>query len=681
MKKIFLTVALFFIPFLSCLAQTNDLRQETIRENGKLFVVENGDKFLVDENVITVKPKKHTQQLEKKYKIVYISELGFIDIEVPDGMDIEEFADNLKKSNEFENVEYISELKCFLDPNDPLKSRQWHINKIHLKDAWDITTGNPNIKVAVIDTGVNRDYEDLGYSTNSNYTNISYSLGYDYIADTQYATPVNLHGTYVGCVIGAKTNNSYASAGVAGGNNCSGVTLLSYRINDGDGYPATHYGDAVKHAVASGAKVINLSNGSSYSSKMDSAIVYAYNHNVSIVCATGKNGNNTISFPASHPLTIAVGATDSLDYRRPNSNYGPGLDLVAPGYMICVMGTPEDNYCVSGTSFAAPMVSGTIALMLSVNPNLTPDEIRTILHNSATKVSTYNYDSYGWSSYVGYGVLNTYLAVQLARLNIVGPNYISDEEIYEVENLPSGYTVEWSLSDSYYNQNCLEQNEPYTNQCTITCSSSHIMMNETLTANVKHNGVTLRTLTKKVYAYDDFQGHYTSGSLSGDINYTHIFYVRASATTYITSPMLIGATASYSSSGATPSYWSFSPTNGSITMVTNNTSIPVVINIDDVCGNHYVLYAFASSQYSMNISNENNEITITLNENGEFQRDIAYDLPWTIEVHNAETGELKVTLSSTNRSESISTAGWSKGVYIVKVTIGKEELTEKIIVQ
>ena len=116
-------------------------------------------------------------------------------------------------------------------------------------------------------------------------------------------------------------------------------------------------------------------------------------------------------------------------------------------------------------------------------------------------------------------------------------------------------------------------------------------------------------------------------------------------------------------------------------MVTNNTSIPVVINIDDVCGNHYVLYAFASSQYSMNISNENNEITITLNENGEFQRDIAYDLPWTIEVHNAETGELKVTLSSTNRSESISTAGWSKGVYIVKVTIGKEELTEKIIVQ
>lgn len=677
MKKIVITIALFLIPFLSCLAQIEGYAQKTMKQNDTLYVVENGKKFVVDKTLIMVKPKKEAYQLEKLYTIVHTSKYGYIYLEVPTGIDVEEFVETLKKSNKFDLVEYITECKLYLESNDPLNGYQWYIDKINLKNAWDITTGDPNIKMALIDIGgVDRDHEDLGITPSSNYTNISYSLGYDYINNVQYSTPIGSHGTYVARFAGAKTNNGLYGCGIAGGNNCSGVTLISYSVSN-----SMTLKQAIERAVSEGAKIINISMGISYNSDVAAAITDAYNHNISIVCASGNDGYNYLSFPASHNQSIAVGASKSNDYKTNSSNYGSGLDLVAPGHMLYVRVDPDTTTCIGGTSFAAPMVSGTIALMLSVNPNLTPDEIRTILHNSATKVSTYNYDSYGWSSYVGYGVLNTYLAVQLARLNIVGPNYISDEEIYEVENLPSGFTVEWSLSDSYYNQNCLEQNEPYTNQCTITCSSSHIMMNETLTANVKHNGVTLRTLTKKVYAYDDFQGHYTSGSLSGDINYTHIFYVRASATTYITSPMLIGATASYSSSGATPSYWSFNPTNGSITMVINSTSIPVVINIDDVCGNHYVLYAFVSSQYSMNISNENNEITITLNENGEFQRDMAYDQPWTIEVHNAETGELKATLSSTSRSETISTIGWPKGIYIIKITIGKEELTKKTLVQ
>lgn len=627
---------------------------------------------MVDNTIIRVKPKNNDYKLNNLYKIIYTSKSGCHYIEVPIGMDIEKFYRSLKESNQYEIVDYVSECKALLEPNDPFKTQQWFINKINLKNAWNKTTGNPNVKVAIIDTGIiDTGYADLGYSSTSNYSNVSYTI-HDYASNSQFLPIEQAHGTMVACVVGAKTNNGLDGCGISGGNNCPGVTLISYRARN-----ALHVIQAINDAVNDGANVLNLSFIVNPNSDIDDAITYAHNHNVSVVCGSGNNGLSSLCYPASNNLTIAVGATKQSDYKCSFSSYGDGLDLVAPGAKIRVAA----NDTVSGTSFSAPMVSGTIALMLSVNPELTPDEIRTILHNTATKVGTYDYGTSGWNTYVGYGLLNTDFAVSLAQLKIIGPSYINDEESYVVGNLPSGYTVEWSLSDSYYNQNCLEQNEPYTNQCTITCSSSHIMMNETLTANVKHNGVTLRTLTKKVYAYDDFQGHYTSGSLSGDINYTHIFYVRASATTYITSPMLIGATASYSSSGATPSYWSFNPTNGSITMVINSTSIPVVINIDDVCGNHYVLYAFVSSQYSMNISNENNEITITLNENGEFQRDMAYDQPWTIEVHNVETGELKATLSSINRSESISTAGWSKGVYIVKVTIGKEELTEKILVQ
>ena len=83
----------------------------------------------------------------------------------------------------------------------------------------------------------------------------------------------------------------------------------------------------------------------------------------------------------------------------------------------------------------------------------------------------------------------------------------------------------------------------------------------------------------------------------------------------------------------------------------------------------------------MNISNEGNSITVTLVEDDDASKDFIPSQSWTLEVRNASTGVLMATLSSDSRSESISTAGWSKGVYIIKVTIGKEELTEKILVQ
>ena len=118
-----------------------------------------------------------------------------------------------------------------------------------------------------------------------------------------------------------------------------------------------------------------------------------------------------------------------------------------------------------------------------------------------------------------------------------------------------------------------------------------------------------------------------------------------------------------------------------MTFVTSNTSAPVVINVHDVCGNNYTLYAFASSKYSINVSSGEGGVTVTLVEGGDVSKDYTPDEPWTIEIINATTGQVMATQSSTNRSETISTAGWPKGIYVVKVTIGKEELTEKVIVK
>ena len=266
---------------------------------------------------------------------------------------------------------------------------------------------------------------------------------------------------------------------------------------------------------------------------------------------------------------------------------------------------------------------------------------------------------------------------------ITGPVFIaSGFAVFSLHNLPSGCTVSWSLSDSYYNDHCLISNQPSPNQCVIYHDDNHSMMNETLTASVKYNDTTILTKTKSgLYSYNGFWGQYTSGNLSGEINYTHYFNIRTNATTYIKSPNFYGATVTYSSSGATPTIWGFSPSNGDLTFVTTTPNSAVVINVTDGGGNSYVLYAYATNQYGLNVSNEGNSITVTLNDDDDSQRDSSIDQSWTIEVRNVTTGQLMATQSSTSRSESISTVGWPKGIYVVTVTIGKEVLTEKVIVR
>lgn len=264
-----------------------------------------------------------------------------------------------------------------------------------------------------------------------------------------------------------------------------------------------------------------------------------------------------------------------------------------------------------------------------------------------------------------------------------GPKLISQSGYFSISNFPSGLNTTWSISDSHYNNgNNLNGNSNGQGTCTINRNSSYDMNNATLTATIKKGTIVVDTLTfSGIYAYAGFKGSYTSGSLSGNINYPYTFNVKANATTYIKSANFFGATVTYGSGGATPSYWNFSSTSGDLYFVTTNTSIPVVINVHDGCGNDYTLYAFATSQYSINVSSGEEGITVTLVEDGDASKDFIPEEPWTIEVINATTGRVMATQSSTSRSETISTAGWPKGIYVVKVTIGKEELTEKVIVK
>lgn len=266
---------------------------------------------------------------------------------------------------------------------------------------------------------------------------------------------------------------------------------------------------------------------------------------------------------------------------------------------------------------------------------------------------------------------------------INGPNLVCSNGVYSLDVIPTGATVHWSLDDNYYNtHNCLMSNNPGVGQCRIVRDPNYDMTDATLTATIKYNGEVVDILTKDhLYAYVGFRGNYTSGNLSGSIPYSYYFNIRSNATTYIKSANFYGATVTYSSSGATPSIWGFSPSNGDLTFVTTTPNSAVVINVTDVCGNSYVLYAYATNQYGINVSNEGNSITVTLDDDDDSSGDFSIDQSWTVEVRSVTTGQLMATQSSTSRSESISTVGWPKGIFVVKVIIDKEVLTEKVIVK
>ena len=684
-KRIVLGV-LFIFSVLSGVAQSKDFTQRVERIEGVLYLIENDERFKVDTEVITVRLKSSEKELGPDIKVIRSNRLGFIDIQVPDSVDVEEYVNDLKKTGKYETVEYCGEAKCCLTPNDVGINNQWHINHINLNSAWNITTGASNIKVAIIDTGVEASHSDLGYTVSDGYTQIDTSNGVNYTTvPNAHISPVYYHGTFVAGILGAKTNNVTGIAGVCGGNHSKGVTIIPYCVGNSQSFTTYSVDDAILDAVDKGVKVINISLKLPYSTDVDLAIEDAYANNVTIVCSSGNDNSSAISFPASHTKTIAVGAIKLNNHRADFSNYGTGLDLVAPGKDIYSTTLYNGYDTDSGTSFAAPQVAGVAALMLSVNPSLTPSKIRSKLRSSCTKLSDYTYTN-GWNSEVGYGLLNAYRAVRVALTGdkIVGPQLVSTSGSYYIQNLPSGVTTTWKLSDNHYNTgyNLLIQNYPSQGHCFIIRDSNQDMMDAILTAYIKYGSITVDSLKMEhLYAYSGFKGQYTSGNLSGNINYSYTFNVRTNATTYITSPNFYGASVSYSSSGATPTIWGFSPEYGDLTFVTTNTSTPVVINVHDGCGNDYVLYAYPSSLYSINVFSGASNITVTLVQDGDASKDFTPDQPWTIEIINAATGRVMNTQSPTSRSEIISTIGWPRGIYIVKATIGKEELTEKVIVK
>ena len=297
------------------------------------------------------------------------------------------------------------------DPNDPAYQdcpyTVWAPHWINAEPAWAITTGSPNVIVAVLDSGISYSHPEFDGRVLQGWD--FYNL--DNAAGGNYAQDDFGHGTHVSGIIGAAINNNLGMVGIAPNVKIMPVKVLS----------ATGSGDAGKvasgiyYAVDNGAKIINLSLGSTASSTtMLNALRYAVQNNVLLTCAAGNNGSNVNFYPAAYPECFGVSGTMEEDAWYTLSNWGAWVDISAPASSIYSTLWTSSNANTflwkDGTSQATPHVAGLAALLLSVNPNLKPGDLRAIIQQSAVDLG-----AAGWDDHFGAGRINVGAAVTLAQ--------------------------------------------------------------------------------------------------------------------------------------------------------------------------------------------------------------------------------------------------------------------------
>ncbi len=353
---------------------------------------------------------------------------------------------------------FVEPVLASITPNDPFYKNQWYLAKIKADNAWEKISESPDIVIAVIDSGIDIGHPDLEENIWRNDREIAKNykdddkngfaddtIGWDFVSNTPDPSPKFLsgwteagvsHGTMVAGVIAARGNNGQGVSGVTWRTKIMALRVLN---DKGEG----KIGDvirAIDYATNNGADIINLSFVNfNYSDGLAEAIDRAHKAGVMIVAAAGNeqtggegyNIDKTPIYPACYDgksgenKVIGVVATDALDQKSRFSSYGFNcVDIAAPGISFYNTITPGSNLndvnkyydgFWSGTSMATPLVSASLALIASANPELSRREIVNILFASTDNISRLNPNYLGQ---LGNGRLNLNKAVEMAKENL-----------------------------------------------------------------------------------------------------------------------------------------------------------------------------------------------------------------------------------------------------------------------
>lgn len=359
-----------------------------------------------------------------------------------------------------------------LIPDDGGFPLQWALKQvadhdIDATDAWDIETGSRNTILAMIDTGVNYRHRDLapkiwinpgedldgdrvvmdpddlnGVDDDGNGI-VDDLIGYDFLTygsnpepgedgSTRDPDPMDFdgHGTHCAGIAAGTTNNNMDISGISGGDadlhrSYGGSRIMCLRVGwlstDGIGYVNTvDCADAITYACEMGADVINCSWGMSYTSGWNTAMNNVFTYGVNITHAAGNDGTSASQWIDSDPYTevLSVAGTDLNDHKWEFSNYGPFVDVSAPGHLILstvsdgLAGYPgppvPDTATYSGTSMSAPQVCGQVLLIRSAMASLSKEQVDSLVINTADDINALNP---GFEGQLGSGRINCYNSI------------------------------------------------------------------------------------------------------------------------------------------------------------------------------------------------------------------------------------------------------------------------------
>jgi len=259
-------------------------------------------------------------------------------VHLDDGFEIADALDRLRTMPGVDFAEPNGIARAFqragyFTPHDPFYTSQWHFKMLNSERMWGIQKGDTSVAVAVLDTGIA--YEDFGpFRKAPDFGGTVFLQGHDFVNNSDHANDDNFHGTHVSSTIAEATDNNVGVAGLAFGCALMPVKVLDHEgvgsffiVAEGIDY-AVNFTQNGQHPV----KVINLSlGGDSISNSVRQAVDRAVTAGVTVVAAAGNDGAGKISFPASLPNVIGVGAVDGRKIKAPYSNFGPELSVVAPG--------------------------------------------------------------------------------------------------------------------------------------------------------------------------------------------------------------------------------------------------------------------------------------------------------------------------------------------------------------
>ena len=353
---------------------------------------------------------------EKESKISELKQSGLYELVEPDYfLSLNETPSernylNIKINPNFNNsnsIQAINPIVREITPNDRDFFSQYYLREINADKAWSLTTGSENIKVGVLDTGIDRNHPDLAGK-----------IAEDEVSEDDLTDEIG-HGTEVAGIIAAKTNNNQGIAGISWN-----TKIVPIKVTDETGQArVSTVVSALDAAHEKGVKIVQISLSTNQLSQvLGDAVKTAQDRGIIIVSTGGNTGIRELRYPAAFNGVVGVTSVDQNKKIESYSTQGEHISIAAPGSNIYTTTRNSSYASVTGTSFAAPQVAGTLALIWALIPDFTSSQVKDILFKSAQDLG-----ESGKDPTYGYGLLNSQKAVELALVQVAKPNELQAE--------------------------------------------------------------------------------------------------------------------------------------------------------------------------------------------------------------------------------------------------------------